>query len=216
MRPRRLVLIYAVAAVVLLAPGAAAPDPWEIRLPAPKTEGGRPLMDVLRARQSARAFSPEPLPMQTLSNLLWAAFGVNRPDGRRTAPSARNWQEIEIYVVLAEGAYVYDANANALKSVASGDHRAKTGTQAYVATAPVNLVYVADLAKTGQSPAEERDLFVPADAGFVAENAYLFCTSEGLAVVVRGLIDRPALAKTLNLRTDQRIILAQSVGNVKK
>ncbi len=94
--------------------------------------------------------------------------------------------------------------AHSLKPVAAGDHRAKTGTQAYVNTAPVNLVYVADLAKTGQSPAEERDLFTPADAGFIAQNAYLFCASEGLAVVVRGLIHRPVLAKALNLRPDRR------------
>ena len=113
---------------------------------------------------------------------------------------------------MTAGAYVYDAGAHSLKPVAAGDHRAKTGTQAYVNTAPVNLVYVADFAKTGQSPAEERDLFTPADAGFIAQNAYLFCASEGLAVVVRGLIDRPVLAKALNLRPDQRIILAQTVG----
>jgi nitroreductase len=100
--------------------------------------------------------------------------------------------------------------------VTPGDHRAQTGTQAYVATAPVNLVYVADFAKTGNAPAEEREIFTPADAGFIAENAYLFCTSEGLAVVVRGLIDRPALGKVLNLRADQKIILAQTIGLPKK
>jgi nitroreductase len=217
MRPRRFALVAGlIAAVLIAADPIVAQDLKPLQLPAPKTDGGKPLMDVLRARQSARAFSPEPLPAQTLSNLLWAAFGVNRPDGRRTAPSARNWQEIDLYVVLADAAYLYDAKANVLKVAAAGDHRSKTGTQAYVATAPVNLVYVADLARTGQSPAEERDLFVPADAGFVAENAYLFCASEGLAVVVRGLIDRPALAKALNLRPEQRIILAQSVGYVKK
>ena len=160
-------------------------------------------MDALKARQSARTFAPDALAPQVLSNLLWATNGVNRPDGRRTAPSARNWQEIDVYVVMTAGAYVYDAGAHSLKPVAAGDHRAKTGTQAYVNTAPVNLVYVADFAKTGQSPAEERDLFTPADAGFIAQNAYLFCASEGLAVVVRGLIDRPALAKALNLRPDR-------------
>ena len=103
-----------------------------------------------------------------------------------------------------------------MKPAAAGDHRAKTGTQAYVTTAPLNLVYVADLARTGQSLAEERDLFTPADAGFIAQNAYLYCASEGLAVVVRGLIDRPALAKALNLRPDQKIILAQTIGYPKK
>jgi nitroreductase len=203
--------------VFLLTPAlAAAQDLKPIQLPAPKTDGGKPLMDVLKARQSARVFGSDPLPLQTLSNLLWAAFGVNRADGRRTAPSARNWQETDIYVVLPEGVYVYDAKGNALKPVAPGDHRAQTGTQAYAATAAVDLVYVADLVKTGQSPAEEREIFTPADAGFIAENAYLFCTSEGLAVVVRGLIDRAALGKVLNLRADQKIILAQSIGLPKK
>jgi nitroreductase len=207
----------AAAIILLLAPAlAVAQDPKPIQLPPAKTEGGKPLMDALKARQSARTFAPDSLPPQLLSNLLWAANGVNRPDGRRTAPSARNWQEMDLYVVMADGAYVYDATSHMLKPVAPGDHRAKTGTQAYVATAPVNLVYVADLAKTGQSPAEERDLFTPADAGFIAQNAYLYCASEGLAVVVRGLIDRPALAKALNLRSDQRIILAQTIGYPKK
>jgi nitroreductase len=205
------------AIILLLAPALAlAQELNPIQLPPPKTDGGKPLMDALKARQSARTFAPDRLPLPVLSNLLWATNGVNRADGRRTAPSARNWQEVDVYVVMADAAYVYDAKAHALKPVAAGDHRARTGTQEYVATAPVNLVYVADLAKTGQSPSEERDLFTPADAGFIAQNAYLFCASEGLAVVVRGLIDRPALAKALNLRADQRIILAQTIGYPKK
>ena len=195
---------------------APAQELKSIQLPEPKTQGGRPLMQVLKDRQSAREFSAEALPLPVLSNLLWAAFGINRPDGRRTAPSARNWQEIDIYVALPDGLYLYDAKPHALKPVLPGDHRAATGTQAYVAGAAVDLVYVADLARTGNAPAEERELFTPADAGFVAENVYLFCTSEGLATVVRGLIDRPALSKRMQLRPDQKIILAQSVGYPKK
>jgi nitroreductase len=210
-------IAVAIAVIILLAPAQAlAQEPKPVQLPPAKTAGGKPLMDALKARQSARTFAPDSLPPQLLSNLLWAANGVNRADGRRTAPSARNWQEMDVYVVMADAAYVYDAKTHALKPVAAGDHRAKTGTQAYVATAPVNLVYVADLAKTGQSPAEERDLFTPADAGFIAQNAYLYCASEELAVVVRGLIDRPALAKALGLRADQKIILAQTIGYPKK
>jgi hypothetical protein len=217
MRSVRPALVLAILIGLLFVPGAAlAQELKPIQLPPAKTEGGKPLMDVLKARQSARTFAAEALPPQVLSNLLWATFGINRPDGHRTAPSARNWQEIDVYVVLPEGAFVYDAKAHALKPVAAGDHRAKTGTQAYVATAPLDLVYVADMAKTGQAPAEERDLFSPANAGFVAQNAYLFCASEGLAVVVRGLIDRPALAKVLNLRADQKVMLAQTIGYPKK
>ena len=151
-----------------------------------------------------------------VSNLLWAAFGVNRPDsGKRTAPSAMDWEETEIYVATADGLYVYDAKSQQLIPVLHDDVRAQTGTQAFVKDAPLNLVYVADLAKTRSSSAE-RDLFVAADAGFIAQNVYLFCASESLATVVRGSLDRPALAKVLRLRPDQRIILAQSVGYPQK
>jgi nitroreductase len=122
-----------------------------------------------------------------------------------------NWQETDIYVATAEGLYVYDAKALLLKPVLRGDLRATTGTQPFVKDAPMNLVYVADLAKTRGSAAE-RDLFVAADVGFIAENVYLFCASEGLATVVRGSIDRPALATAMHLRPDQRIVLAQTVG----
>jgi nitroreductase len=183
-----------------------------IELPKPQTDIGRPLMQALEQRRSTRAFSGQSLPAQVLSNLLWAAFGVNRPESaHRTAPSAMNWQETDIYVATAEGLYVYDAKALLLKPVLRGDLRATTGTQPFVKDAPMNLVYVADLAKTRGSAAE-RDLFVAADVGFIAENVYLFCASEGLATVVRGSIDRPALATAMHLRPDQRIVLAQTVG----
>ncbi len=205
-------MVAALVAWVGTASALAGQTATPIPLPPARTTGGKPLMEVLKTRQSARAFGTVPLAPQVLSNLLWAAFGVTRADGRRTAPSARNWQEIDIYVVLPEGAFRYDAKEHVLDPVKAGDHRALTGTQAYVASAPLNLVYVADFARTLPAPAEERELFTPADAGFIAENVYLFCASEGLATAVRGLIDRPALAKTLGLRSDQRIILAQSVG----
>jgi len=169
-------------------------------------------MQVLKARSSARAFSPEKLSPQVMSNLLWAAFGVNRQDsGKRTAPSAMNWQEMDVYVATADGLFVYDAKANQLNLVLNEDVRAQTGMQAYAKDAPLNLIYVADLAKTRGNTAD-RDLYVAADAGFIAQNVYLFCASEGLAVVVRGMVDRPALAKLMRLRPEQRIILAQTVG----
>ncbi|HUL02051.1 MAG TPA: nitroreductase family protein [Gemmatimonadales bacterium] len=200
---------------LLLALGPAigvAQELQPLQLPKPDTNAGRPLMQVLQDRRSTRAFSAQMLPVQVLSNLLWAAFGVNRPEsGHRTAPSAMNWQETDIYVATAAGLYVYDAKALLLKPVLRGDVRAATGTQSFVKDAPVDLVYVADLAKTrGNSP--ERDVFVAADVGFIAENVYLFCASEGLATVVRGSIDRSALASAMRLRPDQRIVLAQTVG----
>lgn len=186
-----------------------------VQLPSPQTDGGKPLMQVLKNRASARAFSAEKLSAQTLSNLLWAAFGISRPDGRRTAPSARNWQEIDIYVASADGLFLWDAKKNTLQPILSEDIRALTGTQAYVKDAAVNLIFVADLSKaTGGGWDQNSE--VAADTGFISENVYLFCASEGLATVVRGLIDRPALAKAMKLRPDQRITLAQSVGHPKK
>jgi SagB-type dehydrogenase family enzyme len=195
---------------------AAAQGLKTIKLPPPQTDGGRPLMQVLKDRKSTREFGAATLSPQTLSNLLWAAFGINRPDGRRTAPSAYNWQEVSIYVAAPEGVYVYDAKANALNPVLAGDFRAATGTQPFVKDAAVNLVYVSDLSKTGGAASSEAEMYTAADVGFIAQNVYLYCASEGLATVVRAGIDKPALAKTLNLQPHQRIILAQSVGYPKK
>jgi len=199
--------------IVVLCPATVLAQKLEpVQLPTPQTEIGRPLMQVLKDRSSTRDFSPEKLPTQVLSNLLWAAFGVNRSDsGKRTAPSAMNWQEIDIYVATPDGLYVYDANRNQLNPVSRDDVRAQTGTQSFVKDAPLNLVYVANLTKTRGSTAE-RDMYVAADAGFIAQNVYLFCASERLATVVRGSIDRPALSKVMRLDPDQRIILAQTVG----
>ena len=188
-----------------------------IQLLKPQTEGGRPLMQVLKDRKTSRVFSSEKLPQQVLSNLLWAAFGINRPDsGRRTAPSALNWQEIDLYVVLPEGAYLYDAKNHLLKPVSQGDFRAITGRQPFVREAPVNIIYVADFAKTGQAANEEKELYSAADTGVIVQNVYLFCASEGLATGVRAYIDKPALSRALQLRPEQKIILAQSVGYPKK
>jgi len=187
-----------------------------VQLPQPQTEGGRPLMQVLRERKSSREFGPGALSPQTLSNLLWAAFGINRPDGRRTAPSAMNWQEVSIYVATGAGVYIYDAKANALQPVLAGDFRAATGTQSFVKDAAVNLIYVSDLSKTGGAASSEAEMYTAADVGFIAQNVYLYCASEGLATVVRASIDKPELAKRLNLQSQQKIILAQSVGYPKK
>ncbi|MFB3853821.1 MAG: SagB/ThcOx family dehydrogenase [Vicinamibacterales bacterium] len=191
---------------------AAAQQLQPIALPAPQKTGGMPLMQALDARHSSREFSPKPLPLQTLSNLLWAGFGVNRQDGRRTAPSAMNWQEIDIYVFLAEGVYVYQARENMLKPVVPGDLRSLTGTQAFTATAPLGLVYIGDMSRTSRASAEQVAIWSPSHAGFIAQNVYLFCASEGLNVVVRGLIDKQALADKLELRPEQKVWLAQTVG----
>ena len=186
-------------------------------LPPPQTDGGKPLMQALKDRHSTREFGSEKLSPQVLANLLWAAFGINRSgEGKRTAPSAMNWQEIDVYVATAEGLYVYDAKGNKLDPILAEDVRGATGVQPFVKDAPVDLVYVADFAKTGKGSAEDRNFYTGADAGFIAQNVYLFCASEGLAVVVRGSVDRPELAKLMKLRPDQKILLAQTVGYPKK
>jgi len=196
---------------------ASAQELEPIPLMAPQTDGGRPLMQVLNARQSSRAFSTEALSRRLLSDMLWAAFGVNRSDsGKRTAPSAVNWQEIDIYVATADGLYLYDAKTHALKPVLAEDIRGATGRQKFVQDAPVNLIYVADFSKMGKASADDKIFYSAADTGFISQNVYLYCASEGLATVVRGLIDRPALARAMRLRPDQKIILAQTVGHPKK
>jgi SagB-type dehydrogenase family enzyme len=211
-------LIVSLAALSLLYaadPAAEALKP--IVLVKPQTDGGRPLMQVLKDRSSSRSFSSEKLQPQVLSNLLWAAFGVNRPDsGKRTAPSAKNAQEIDIYVAMSDGLYLYDARTQALNPVLTEDIRALTGRQSFVKDAPMNLIYVADLARLTGSSQEDKDLYSAVDAGFISENVYLFCASEGLITVVRGSLDRQALAAVMKLRPDQKIILAQTVGYPKK
>ena len=199
---------------LLLSPASlVAQELKPLELPKPQTDGGKPLMQTLKARHTTREFKSDMLPAQVLANLLWTAFGVNRPDsGKRTAPSAMNWQEIDIYVATADGLYVYDAKANRLNPVLNEDVRAATGTQDFVKQAPVNLIYVADLAKTHDAGLEEQILYTAVDAGVIVQNVYLFCASEGLATVVRGSVDRAALAKAMKLRPNQRIIVAQTVG----
>lgn len=210
---KRIGTILCVIVIMITFYCPAAAGLADISLPEPRTEGGKPLMEALKERRSIRVFSPEALPVQKLSDLLWAAFGINRPEsGRRTAPSARNRQEIGVYAVTGEGAYLYDPEGNSLKAVAKGDLRRLTGTQEYVGTAPLNLVYVADTTKLKGVPAENLLLYAGAAAGLITQNVYLFCASEGLATVVRASIDRDALGQALNLPENARIIFSQSVG----
>jgi len=208
---------WGLAALLAFSVLASAQELKPIQLPKPQMDGGKPLMQALKERKTTRAFSPEKLPVQTLGNLLWAAFGVNRPEsGQRTAPSAMNRQEIDIYVAMADGLYLYDAKENTLQPVLAQDLRAATGMQPFVTNAPVELIYVADYSRMGRGSDEDKNLYSAADTGFIGQNVYLFCASEGLATVVRGSVDRPALAKAMKLRPEQRIILAQTVGYPKK
>jgi SagB-type dehydrogenase family enzyme len=205
------------ALVLICPPLSPAQEIKSIQLLKPQMDGGRPLMQVLKDRSSSRAFSSEKLPLQVLSNMLWAAFGVNRPDsGKRTAPSAKDRQEIDIYVATADGLYLYNAKAHKLELILAKDIRAMTGVQEFVGKAPVNLIYVAYFTRMGERPEDEKVFYSAANTGFISQNVYLYCASEGLATVVRGWVDRPALAKVIGLRPDQRITLAQTVGYPKR
>lgn len=198
----------------LLSISIAAQELGTIKLLAPQTEIGKPLMQALKLRSSNRVFDSNPLPLQELSNLLWAACGINRPEsGKRTAPSARNWQEVDVYVVLPEAAYKYDAKSNEIKIIAAGDLRSFTGVQDFVKTAPLNLVYVADYARIKSNDNDEvKSVWSSAAAGFMVQNVYLYCASQGLNTVVRGLVNTQKLSEVLKLGNEQKIILTQTVG----
>jgi nitroreductase len=205
---KRTVTLVALSTALGTAPALCQEGP----LPTPKKSGGLPLMETLQKRHTSRAFLDRALTPETLSSLLWAANGVSRPDGRRTAPTALNVQDTDVYVVLASGAYLYDAAAHALTLAASGDQRALAGRQDYVKTAPVNLIYVQDRKRLGPRLETDKELFAGVHAGAICQNVYLFCASENLACVVRRSIDIPALHKALNLRPEQVIVLGQTVG----
>lgn len=182
-----------------------------IELPAPQKTGGMPLMEALAKRVTIRAFDTTNISMQQLSNLLWASFGVNRADGKRTAPSANNKQEIDIYVLLKAGAYVYDAQNNKLILVTPEDLRSQAISKPF-SNAPVQLIFIADLSKEGEGSEEGKIRTANIDCGYISQNTYLFCTSEGLVTGARGTVNRDPLISELKLRTDQRILLAHSVG----
>lgn len=207
-----LIIILSGICFIISTNSAPAADKKKI-LPAPKMDGGKPLMIALKERRSSREFSDKKLPLDMLSNLLWAANGINRTDsGKRTAPSAMGWQEVDIYAALEDGLYLYNAKKHTLELVAAKDLRALAGKQPFVKDAPLNLIYVADHSRMGNAAKDDRDFYSFADTAFISENVYLFCASEGLATVVRAWIDKTALAKEMNLKASQVIVLAQTVG----
>ena len=192
--------------------GTEAGELKPISLPPPQTAGGKPLMEALQQRRTTRELKSEKLPMQVLADLLWAGFGINRPGtGHRTAPSAMNSQEMDVYVALPEGLYVYDAKPHQLKPVLDQDLRARTSGQAFATNAPVVLIYVADLPRLTKAKPDQREFYAGIDTGFISQNIYLYCASKGLATVVYAL-DRAPLAAAMKLRPEQKVILAQAVG----
>ena len=208
---RTSLLILAVC--VLAFSSVLAQEAKPIQLPPPQTDIGKPLMQALKLRQTTRSFDSKPLPLQELSNLLWAADGINRPEsGKRTAPSAMNWQEVDIYVTLPEAAYLYEPKTHSLTPVVAQDLRGATGRQSFVKDAPLNLVYVSDLAKMRNASDDDTKIWDGVAVGCIVQNVYLYCASQGLVTVVRGMVDRPPLAELLKLRPDQRVMITQTVG----
>ena len=196
-----------------LRPKPARGDASEtIVLPEPQKEGGIPLMEAISKRRSDREFSIQELPLPLLSNLLWAAYGVNRADGHRTAPSALDAQEIDVYVALPSGAYLYDATANQLQLIVSSDLRSITGYQDFVDEAPLDLVFVADYSRMKLVPVALRESYASVAAGAISQNVYLFAAGNGLATVIRAWIDREAIANALGLSHDHQVLLSQTVG----
>jgi len=192
---------------------AAGNAAHSITLPAPRRRGGLPLMEALWRRESRREFAPRALRRQLLSDLLWAAAGVNRPGlGGRTAPSALNAQEVLLYVAMPQGLYRYEPAAHMLQRVAAADVRRVTGYQDFVDTAPLDLIFVADHNRMKLVPAAQREAFAFAAAGAMAQNVYLFCASAGLATVIRAWFDHRALSQAMGLGPDHQLLLSQTVG----
>lgn len=207
-----LVLLWAVGTC-----GAEGAGTVTLKLPPPQRTGGMPLLDALAQRQSTRSYAPTPIPRQTLSNLLWAAFGINRPAaGKRTAPSSYNWQDITIYVFLPAGVYTYDAEGHELVQVKEGDHRKLAGMQGYVWTAPLSFVYVSDFEKMkrkGQTFSRAYKMRIGCiDAGHISQNVYLFCAANQLGAVARASVDAEQFAAAFALPESQVVILGQTVG----
>ena len=200
------------SAILAATPSLAATDQPMRELPPPRTEGGKPLIEALKLRRSIREYSDRPLPAQVLSDLLWAAFGINRPSGDRTAPYWRHIMVIDVYAAMADGVWLYEPKRHVLLLHSRTDIRAQTGLQDFVAAAPLNLVYVAHGERMQDISANERRLYASVDTGFIGQNVYLFCASEGLATVFRGAVDYEKLNRTMQLDTDQFVTFAQTVG----
>ena len=182
-------------------------------LPPPRTHGGLPLLDALGRRHSTRAYSTRPLPESLVSDLLWAAFGVNRVQtADRTAPYWRHVMVMDIYLAMADGVWLYAPERHELLPFLSADLRALTGLQDFVGTAPLDLIYVAHGERMHDVAPEEQRLYASVDAAFIGQNVYLFCASEGLGTVFRGAVDHTGLERLLGLEGGQFVTFAQTVG----
>lgn len=183
-----------------------------IPLPLAQKTGGMPLIEAFQLRKSQRSFSSKELTSQQLSNLLWAAYGINRPDGFRTVPAAKNWYEYDIYVLKSDGWFLYEVARHTLLKMGNEDLRMYGGTQDFVKAAPVILVYVADFGRMNDTTDELRKFFSAVDVGYISQNVYLWCASEGLATIILGQVDKVKVREVLKLKPDQQVILSQPVA----
>ncbi len=208
-----LVMIFAGLALLCSSPPVRTAEPQRLSLPPPRLERGMPLMQAIRQRRSSRSFSRQTLAAQTVGDLLWAAYGINRPEsGKRTAPSAHNRQEIDLYVARADGLFLYQAKDHQLEQITAADIRKLTGRQEFPGQAPFNLIYVVNFSRMPEIPRENALEAAAIATGAIVQNVYLYCASEGLAVVARGWLDREKLAAAMGLDDNQHIILAQTAG----
>ncbi|MBK9356124.1 MAG: SagB/ThcOx family dehydrogenase [Bacteroidales bacterium] len=199
--------------LILMFPAICPAQETDIQLSKPDMSSGKLLMTVLNERSSHREFSDRELSPEHLSGLLWAACGINRAEtGKRTAPSAMNWQDVQVYVFLKKGIYLYKEEEHKLVLIKEGDHRASAGSQVFVAGAPVNLVYVSDYNRMTKATESDKTFYSGINTGFISQNVYLYCASEGLNTVVRAYIDRDAVHKLMNLKPEQHVVVAQTVG----
>ena len=211
MRKKLFMLVFGIYLGFSVSPGIAQVIET-VKLPPPQKEGGMSLMEALQNRQSQRSYSSRELSLQQMSNLLWAAYGINRPNGYRTVPSARTYNQFDIYIIKPEGWYVYDPVDHIMLKMGNEDLRVHAGTQDFVKAAPVNLVFVVDYDRMTNADEEFKKFYSATDVGYISQNVYLYCAAEGLATIVRGQIDKAKAKEVLKLRPNQHVILAQTVG----
>lgn len=190
----------------------------KIQLPKPELDKGKSLMECLQNRHTTRNFTNKKLDNQQISNILWAACGLNRPeDNKYTAPTAMNMQELSLYLAKDDGLYFYNPIDNSLEKLSNDDIRKETGTQVFVGKADFELIIVADITKMGkvQDPARY-NFYAGRDAGYVSQNIYLICASEGLGTVARGSFDNDKIVKLMNLDKNKFITLVHTIGYIDK
>ena len=210
-------VLITLMALFIISMGMYSQELKEIKLNAPDKTRGSAVMKALSDRHSDREYDTKELSLQDLSDLLWAANGINRQDGKRTAPSAMDRREIDVYMINKDGAYLYDVNEHSLKPISSGDFRkAVAAQQDFAATAPISIVLVANLEKLGDPTKEGTRMTANFDAGIVCQNINIFCSAVGLATVPRGSMNQNELRVALKLSETQIISINNPVGYPKK